>query len=199
MEIFIGSDCLFQMPRKNPMLKQEADICVRLREFRRATGLSRVAFSKRAGVELTTLANYEHGRTPVRYEHFRWIAQSFDLSPAWLATGKGEALSGTPWLPPGEGRSLFSSIYKSQLRSKQRDWEKSASDDFSRVMAQLKGFESAFKKLTPKQQRSKFWQSKLPRFSQQLEQLASKIRAFAKRKRSIRARLAAPLRRRRQR
>jgi len=76
------------MARKNPMHLREVEICKRIRDFRRETRLSRVAFAQQCGVDSSTLANYEHARVPVPYAVAKKVSEAFDINQRWLATGK---------------------------------------------------------------------------------------------------------------
>jgi len=110
------------MPRKNPLPEFEATICRRLLEFREASGLSRVDFAQRAGIDSTTLSNLEHLRSPLGYWNGKKICNNLGLNPDWLVR---EAISrGSPiWTGQLEGpfeatasdSDLFSNVYLSNF------------------------------------------------------------------------------------
>ncbi|PWU11891.1 MAG: hypothetical protein C5B50_22445 [Verrucomicrobia bacterium] len=109
------------MPRKIPISEREVGISARLREFRRTTGLSRVAFAQKAGIDSSILVRYEHGRVPLKYVHAWRLIRTFFINPAWLATGEGgrwtrgaQYAPGPELLESAEGE-LFSEVYDRAL------------------------------------------------------------------------------------
>lgn len=77
------------MPRKNPLPQREGEISKRLRQFRLETGLSRVAFARRAGIDSSALVRCEFGRVAVTFGVFTAISRKYCLNPKWLAIGEG--------------------------------------------------------------------------------------------------------------
>src|ERR1041384_6257771 len=105
--------------RKNPLPKREADICSRIRDFRKATRLSRTTFASEWGVDSAELMRIEYLRAPVRFSTGDAIARRFSLNQHWLATGE----------PPKDGyhrhslrqiqeRALFSQVVDDLLTKK---------------------------------------------------------------------------------
>lgn len=78
------------MPRKNPIADREARICARLKEFRKSTGRSRVAFARECHIDSSELARIEHGLAPVRFRLAKKISDHFRLSLIWLVSGEGD-------------------------------------------------------------------------------------------------------------
>lgn len=108
------------MARTNPVPEQEKEICKRFREVRLLTKLSRVAFSKQIEIDSSTLASYEHGRVPLRFDLAFKISKQFGVSLKWLAEGKTPQFLSIPIpqtaineIPP---KSLFSTAYDEVLR-----------------------------------------------------------------------------------
>lgn len=86
----------FAMPRKNPLPTREAEVCVRLRRYRKLTKLSQVVFAREIGLDSTTLASYEHARAPLKSGVAGKIIASYGLNPGWLAEGKGRPFVDIP-------------------------------------------------------------------------------------------------------
>lgn len=103
------------MARKTPMPDRELAICRRLRQYREASCLSRVRFARRAGIDSSILSSYEHCRAPLRWGVARRIWASFEINPAWLATGEGDqwGLHASPALVGhlADESQLFSKVY----------------------------------------------------------------------------------------
>ena len=53
------------------------------------TGLSRVAFAQKAGVDSSVLIRYEHCRAPVKFIHAWRFMRTFLINPGWLFSGEG--------------------------------------------------------------------------------------------------------------
>lgn len=108
------------MPRTNPIPQKEKEICGRLREFRKSTKLSQVAFARELGLDSGQLRNYEHARAPVRFELARHASSVFGMSLAWLATGKGDSITFDKFDPELEKkispRMLFSEAFETHLK-----------------------------------------------------------------------------------
>lgn len=111
-----------RVPRKHPLPKREKEICARLLEFRTSTGLSRVAFAKRAGVNTGLLRSYETANSQLNYPAAYKIITSLGIGPEWLATGLGSKVDRVPIPTPAEinasPRSLFSHIFDNALSSR---------------------------------------------------------------------------------
>ena len=78
--------------RKTKLPKREVEICSRLREAREELELTQAACARQIGLERTTLLNYEHCRTPVRFEVALRFCRQFIVSEEWLATGRFDAV-----------------------------------------------------------------------------------------------------------
>ncbi len=108
------------MARKNPVPQREQEIGRRLRQFREAKKLSRVAFAREVGLDSTTFANYEFGRVPLPYEVAKRIGFKLNLNPVWLAEGFGPLEVYVELHPSLENkiapRSLFSAAYDQVLK-----------------------------------------------------------------------------------
>jgi transcriptional regulator with XRE-family HTH domain len=108
------------MARINPLPKTEVGICRRLKSFRLRTGLARVAFAKRIGVDSSALVRCEHCRVPVTLEMFIAVAKGYDINPNWLARGKGawttgKALNYSKIAGRNSPKDHFSSFYKTRF------------------------------------------------------------------------------------
>ncbi len=103
-----------------PLHQSEIQIGRRLRAFRYAAGLTRAALAQAIEEKQERLETYEAGRVALRWEVFVKLWRSFSLSPAWLATGKGdELLSPEPFEPlilEIPGNEKFSTAYDRVLR-----------------------------------------------------------------------------------
>lgn len=62
----------------------------RLKELRKALGLSQQEFSERINVAQSTYAQFETGRRELRDIHISQICSTFSASEKWLRTGEGE-------------------------------------------------------------------------------------------------------------
>lgn len=116
------------MPRKNPISLEEKAICQRLREFRKAVGLTQAQFARRVGLSWRAYSNYELGRVKLNYAAARAVFVSFPkLDPCWLAEGDGIMLGGPYFITlpkPGESGeptgAPFSLVYEWSLENKLR-------------------------------------------------------------------------------
>lgn len=62
----------------------------RIKELRKALGLTQQEFSERIGVKRNTVAQYEMGRNPPNDTVITLICREFRVSETWLRTGEGE-------------------------------------------------------------------------------------------------------------
>ena len=62
----------------------------RIKELRKALGLTQQEFSERIGVKRNTVAQYEMGRNPPIDSVIALICREFGVSETWLRTGEGE-------------------------------------------------------------------------------------------------------------
>jgi transcriptional regulator with XRE-family HTH domain len=146
------------MPRKNPLPDLEAEICRRLLEFRKVSGLSRAALAKRAGCNSAMISSLEHLRSPLRYWTGKEICNGLRLNPDWLVKGLGypiwdgqlaSSFEGTP-----SKKALFSEVYlknfpESGVRSaaQRRAWIEEINEWCQRM-----GLEADFKSASPKKE-----------------------------------------------
>src|SRR4051812_10514336 len=75
------------MPRKMPIQGREAEICTRLRAFRKSIGLFRITFALRAGLDSSTISRCEHLVAPLRFSVFQRLTSAYQLNATWLAVG----------------------------------------------------------------------------------------------------------------
>jgi transcriptional regulator with XRE-family HTH domain len=75
------------VPSKLPTEEQE--IAKRLGQFRCEKLMTRAALAKELGVTRDRLTSYELARVPLRADVALKLWRKFEVSPAWLATGKG--------------------------------------------------------------------------------------------------------------
>ena len=62
----------------------------RVKELRKALGLTQREFSERIGVKRNTVAQYEMGRNPPNDTVITLICREFRVNEHWLRTGEGE-------------------------------------------------------------------------------------------------------------
>ncbi len=62
----------------------------RLKQLRRALGLTQQEFAKRIGMKQNTVATYEMGRGHPSGRAVRYICNVFHVREEWLLTGEGE-------------------------------------------------------------------------------------------------------------
>lgn len=77
--------------RKTKLSKRDVEICLRLRDAREHLGISQEKCARQIGLERSTLLNYEHCRTPLRFEIALRFCRQFIVSEEWLATGRHDA------------------------------------------------------------------------------------------------------------
>lgn len=65
----------------------------RIRELRKALGLTQKEFADRIGIKPTSIANYENGRNDPIDAVVSLICREFGVSEAWLRTGEGEMIA----------------------------------------------------------------------------------------------------------
>ena len=82
----------------------------RLREIRRATGLSQVKFAKRIAISHSYIADMEHGKKPVNERLIRLIAAEFCININWFRTGNGEMYDEQSSVKIAEAISIFKSL-----------------------------------------------------------------------------------------
>ena len=68
----------------------------RIRELRKALGLSQDAFGKRLGVTGTAVSRYEKGERALTDQMALSICREFRVNYYWLMNGDGEMFAGTP-------------------------------------------------------------------------------------------------------
>lgn len=62
----------------------------RIKELRKAMGLTQQEFAERIGIKRNTVAQYEIGRNEPIETVISLICREFDVSEVWLRTGEGE-------------------------------------------------------------------------------------------------------------
>ena len=67
----------------------------RIKELRKAKGLTQFEFADRLKVSRNNIAGYETGRTDPSASAISLICGTFSVSETWLRTGKGEMFSDT--------------------------------------------------------------------------------------------------------
>lgn len=68
----------------------------RIRELRKALGLSQEHFGKRLGVTGTAISRYEKGERSLTEQMALSICREFRVNYHWLMNGDGEMFTGTP-------------------------------------------------------------------------------------------------------
>lgn len=76
------------MPRREPLPKEELQICNRIAAFRSERNITRASLAKQIGINQFSLANIERGLAPVRFIIGYNFCQAFNRSLMWLANGK---------------------------------------------------------------------------------------------------------------
>jgi transcriptional regulator with XRE-family HTH domain len=77
------------------------DVAMRLRHARKLAGLTQEELAKAAGVQQAAISQLETGATrSFRGTTLMSIAQSLNVSPEWLASGKGAMQAADTPLPP---------------------------------------------------------------------------------------------------
>lgn len=67
----------------------------RIKELRKAKGLTQFEFADRLKVSRNNIAGYETGRTDPSASAISLICRTFSVSETWLRTGEGEMFSDT--------------------------------------------------------------------------------------------------------
>ena len=67
----------------------------RIKELRKAKGLTQLEFADRLKVSRNNIAGYETGRTEPSGSAISLICRTFSVSETWLRTGEGEMFSDT--------------------------------------------------------------------------------------------------------
>ncbi len=75
------------MPRKNPVPERERQVAKRLRQIRKETRLSMVAFADAIGVDTGRYSRYEYGYVPLPYTVGDKICAHFNVPQERLADG----------------------------------------------------------------------------------------------------------------
>lgn len=68
----------------------------RIRELRKALGLSQEAFAKRLGVTGTAVSRYEKGERALKEQMALSICREFRVNYYWLTEGEGEMFTAIP-------------------------------------------------------------------------------------------------------
>lgn len=74
----------------------------RIKELRKALGLTQQKFADAIGVRQNTVAQYEMGRNPPNDTVITLICREFNVSEEWLRTGQGEMFK-----PKSRNEELF--------------------------------------------------------------------------------------------
>jgi transcriptional regulator with XRE-family HTH domain len=78
----------------------------RLRQIRKALGLSQAEFGKKIGVSNVAISYMESGRTALSEQNVRLICLSFGVREEWFRTGRGQMMDEEAALSAGEKRLL---------------------------------------------------------------------------------------------
>ena len=79
------------MPKRK-LAQSELEICERLRRAREVVvEITQLGCARQIGLERSTLANYETGRTPLRWDVALRFCRQFIICEEWLATGRFDA------------------------------------------------------------------------------------------------------------
>ena len=65
----------------------------RIKEIRKANGLTQAEFAERLGVSVNNIINYENGRRSPSAAGIQNIVRTFNINETWLLTGEGEMTS----------------------------------------------------------------------------------------------------------
>ena len=99
--------------RKSKLPASELEVCARLRHAREEIlGMTQAGCARQINLDRTTLANYETGRTPLRYEIALRFCRQFIICEEWLATGRFDAChqaAGQHGIAPVAGWDYFDS------------------------------------------------------------------------------------------
>lgn len=107
---FFGGYAYLLGMRKTELSKRDAEICLRLAEAREKLGVTQKECARQIGLERSTFLNYEHCRTPLRFEIALRFCRQFIISEEWLATGRFDAAHAQAkreGIPLGAGTKFF--------------------------------------------------------------------------------------------
>jgi DNA-binding transcriptional regulator YiaG len=96
--------------RKSKLSERNIQICQRLRIAREHLEISQAGCARQIGLERSTLLNYEHCRTPLRFEVALRFCRQFIISEEWLATGLHDAChkeAPLHGIPAGQGMATM--------------------------------------------------------------------------------------------
>ncbi len=62
----------------------------RIREIRKALGMTMDAFGEKIGVTKSTISNIENGNRDANERMMKSVCREFDINETWLRTGKGD-------------------------------------------------------------------------------------------------------------
>lgn len=93
----------------------------RLRDLRKAQGLSQKAAAAAVGLSVTGWQNYEAGRLP-RGEELTAIAANLGASLDWLLLGEGPMLRAAPSYPDTDALVLAITYTAEELRARPTGW-----------------------------------------------------------------------------
>lgn len=79
----------------------------RIKELRKALGLTQQKFADAIGVRQNTVAQYEMGRNPPNDTVITLICREFKVSEEWLRTGEGEMFK-----PRSRNEELYEFLHK---------------------------------------------------------------------------------------
>lgn len=99
----------------------------RIKELRKALGLTQAAFGERIAVKPNTITNYETGLRVPSDSVIRSICREFGVSERWLRSGEGEMF------PPRDRLSELSALAGRFLASDPTDFQQR----FARMMLSL--------------------------------------------------------------
>lgn len=99
----------------------------RIKELRKALGLTQAAFGERIAVKPNTITNYETGLRVPSDSVIRSICREFGVSELWLRSGEGEMF------PPRDRLSELSALAGRFLASDPTDFQQR----FARMMLSL--------------------------------------------------------------
>ena len=68
----------------------------RIKELRKALGLTQLEFANKIGVKRNTVATYEIGRSVPSDSALSLICKTFDVNEIWLRTGQGDIFNPVP-------------------------------------------------------------------------------------------------------
>lgn len=98
----------------------------RIKELRKALGLTQQKFADAIGVRQNTVAQYEMGRNPPNDTVVTLICREFNVSEEWLRTGRGEM-----FVPKSRNEELF------EFAAEAAENPESVKGQFLAVMARL--------------------------------------------------------------